>query len=367
MALLQYDKVYVFAPYKFATGGIELAHQLVDYLRNKNREAYIVYADIRDGKIVTNDLQVTEQYKKYNIVVAPEVEDFSSNVVVLPEAYLMVVPRYKNAQVCVWWMSVDNAIMWNDNFNDTFRFEKGIINKLGLFKRLGGNCIKGTPLWNVYCKYIKHEYVEPKKSFVNRFSLAKLKKEDYRLFHFYQATYIQQFLYEHHFDRVIKLTDYINPEIINNVDTTKKKENIILYNPSKGLKYTENLMATMSGYKFIALKGFNREQLNNLFDTAKLYIDFGPFPGKDRLPREAAIHKCCIVTGRFGASGYFEDVPIYGKYKFDMTHANYSEIKKCIDDIFANYNERVDDFKYLRESIMREQENFYREIDNIFI
>ena len=50
MALLQYDKVYVFAPYKFATGGIELAHQLVDYLRNKNREAYIVYADIRDGK-----------------------------------------------------------------------------------------------------------------------------------------------------------------------------------------------------------------------------------------------------------------------------------------------------------------------------
>ena len=30
----------------------------------------------------------------------------------------------------------------------------------------------------------------------------------------------------------------------------------------------------------------------------KLYIDFGGFPGKDRLPREAVMHDCCIITGK---------------------------------------------------------------------
>lgn len=197
--------------------------------------------------------------------------------------------------------------------------------------------------------------------------MSKVRREDHRLFHFYQATYIQSYLYKQKFDRVIRLTDYINPEILNNVDTTnKKKEDIILYNPSKGIRYTKKLMKKIPGYKFIALKGFTREQLNELFDKAKLYIDFGPFPGKDRLPREAAIHNCCIITGRFGASGFFEDVPIYGQYKFDMLHPNYNSIKERIDYIFAHYDECIKDFAYMRDVIKHEQENFYREIDNIF-
>lgn len=133
------------------------------------------------------------------------------------------------------------------------------------------------------------------------------------------------------------------------------------------MQYTQQLMNMMPGYKFIALRGFNREQLNDLFDSAKLYIDFGGFPGKDRLPREAAIHNCCIITGRFGASAYFEDVPIYGKYKFDMRHADYPAIKAKIDEIFANYDTCIKDFEYLRETIRHEQENFYREIENIFL
>jgi hypothetical protein len=197
--------------------------------------------------------------------------------------------------------------------------------------------------------------------------MKKLKKEDYRIVHFYQATYIQQFLYSQHLDCIISLSDYINPEILNNVDASIKKENIILYNPSKGICYTKKLIEQMPDYKFVALKGFDREQLNSIFDRAKLYIDFGPFPGKDRLPREAAIHNCCIITGKFGASRYFEDVPIYSKYKFDLTHASYNAIKQRIVETLTNYNDCIKDFEYMRQTIKKEQENFYREIDNIFI
>ena len=39
----KYNKIYVLAPFGYATGGVELSHQLVDYLRNKGESAYIVY------------------------------------------------------------------------------------------------------------------------------------------------------------------------------------------------------------------------------------------------------------------------------------------------------------------------------------
>lgn len=47
MSLLHYNKVFVLAPNKFASGGPELSHQLVDYLRNKGVDASIVYVTNR--------------------------------------------------------------------------------------------------------------------------------------------------------------------------------------------------------------------------------------------------------------------------------------------------------------------------------
>lgn len=367
MSLLHYKKVFVLAPNQYTSGGPELAHQLVDYLRNKGKEAYVVYVEVGENCREVADAQVPTPYQKYNIAVAPAVDDRPENVVVIPESFILAVPHYTKAQVCVWWMSVDNAISWDKNFKDCFQLEKDRKEKRRLLWYGIKDKLKDTFLWNIYCMLFRHGYEAPCKYFVDRYSLDRLKAEDHRLFHFYQAVYMQQFLYQHHFDRVMRLTDYINPEIINHVDSSKKKENIILYNPSKGMQYTQQLMDMMPGYKFIALRGFTREQLNDLFDSAKLYIDFGGFPGKDRLPREAAIHNCCIITGRFGASAYFEDVPIYGKYKFDMRHADYPAIKAKIDEIFANYDTCIKDFEYLRETIRHEQENFYREIENIFL
>lgn len=339
MGLLRYKKTYVLAPYHSATGGPELAHQLVDYLRNESKEAYIVYY-LDNGETATENLTVTKQYQKYNIEVASHVKDERSNVLIVPETCQFMIPWYKNIQICIWWMSVDNAFKGNLNFFDTIKFKRGILNKLRVVKYF--------------------------RKYVNNYSLKKLKQEDYRLTHFYQSTYAQQYLYGLGLNRVIRLTDYINPDILTNVNTNKKKENIILYNPSKGFRYTKKLIERMKGYKFIALKGFDRTQLNDLFDISKLYIDFGDFPGNDRLPREAAIHNCCIITGMFGASRFYEDVPIDNKYKFDMTHADYKGIRHRIDDIFENYEDRVKDFDYMRENIMKQQECFYREINNIF-
>ena len=367
MALLKYKKVYVMAPYKYATGGVELSHQLVDYLRENGKEAYIFYiSDLVTCKIVNDDNQVTEAYRKYNIAVANSIDDSPENIVVIPESFVMTIPFFKNVQICIWWMSVDNAFVGNGNFTDLWNHTQCFEQKMSMLINILKWMVKKTPLGPVIYKLKHKNFIRAKYPYPNIYSMEKISKEDIGLYHLCQATYSPQFLYSQHLDRIFRLTDYINPDIQKNVDTSVKKENIILFNPAKGFRYTKKLMKYMPEYKFIPLKGYTRNQLNHLFDQAKLYIDFGPFPGKDRLPREAAVHNCCIITGRFGASGFFEDIPINGRYKFDMLHANYSKIKSCIDDILSNYDVRINDFAYIRECIHHEQENFYREIDNIF-
>lgn len=95
--------------------------------------------------------------------------------------------------------------------------------------------------------------------------------------------------------------------------------------------------------------------------------DFGNFPGKDRLPREAVIHKCCIITGKNGASFFYEDLPIPEEYKIRTKMANLNKISSLIDDIFVHYNDRVGDFDFMRRMILDEHAIFVKEIENIFI
>ena len=79
----------------------------------------------------------------------------------------------------------------------------------------------------------------------------------------------------------------------------------------------DNFLYTFPDFHFFPLAGFNREQLATKFLESKLYIDFGHHPGKDRLPREAGIHGCCVITGLYGSASNAFDVNIPPAYKID--------------------------------------------------
>jgi len=81
------------------------------------------------------------------------------------------------------------------------------------------------------------------------------------------------------------------------------------------------------------------EEVTTLLHRAKIYIDFGPHPGMDRLPREAAIANCIVITNRSGAARYEEDVPIPSIYKvgpkFDV-----DEIHKLLKESLESYADK---------------------------
>lgn len=328
------------APYGGVTGGVELAHQLVDRLRDRGCNAYIVYSHWETQEISIRQ-DVTRQYEMYNIRTTKEIVDDESNILILPEIFFEFVLMYNRIQIGCWWMSVDNRYKVC-SFGDKFVFEKS-------------NCRRARLLFNYLFRGMYRDIKN---------NDALLKKKGDRILHLYQSHYAQYHLYSKGFGKILPLSDYINVELIGTIK--EKRKDIVLYNPLKGIDFTNKIIKKLPDVKFVPLRGLSRDELRTLLNTAKLYIDFGHFPGKDRLPREAAINGCCVITGTLGSSYFYEDVPIDKNYKFERSSVNLQIIVDKIKYVLKNYELCYHDFDIYRERIKNEKDVFYQEIDKLF-
>jgi len=339
---MAFKHIYILLPV-YCTGGPELGHQLIDILRQNGQDAYVVYCN-SDSILV--DEQTPQPYQKYDIQTSNYIEDSKDNVLILPEIYLCWALKYNHITIMCWWMSVDNftkgylpdtPIVWKTN-KSFYQNIRKIIHII----------ISRTPL-------VKNDI------------LSFLRKNKGRVIHLYQSEYAHQYIMRKKLGISMPLGDYINPEFIpkTHIDPSGK-EDIILYNPAKGLEFTQKVINALPQYQFVALKGYSRDELSLLMDRAKLYIDFGHFPGKDRLPRECALHDCCIITGRLGASAFTEDNPIPEQYKFDINVCDFFSIVMCIQNTMKNYDICLKDFKNYKSIISRELQVFRNEVDKLF-
>ena len=62
----------------------------------------------------------------------------------------------------------------------------------------------------------------------------------------------------------------------------------------------------------------SRAEVRKALCTVKVYADFGSHPGRDRMPREAALCGACVLTNRRGSANFAEDVPLPTLYKLDQ-------------------------------------------------
>lgn len=95
------------------------------------------------------------------------------------------------------------------------------------------------------------------------------------------------------------------------------RKNIVLHNAAKGGEFHARIKEACSGLDcdFVAISGLSREELKAVAMSAKVYIDFGHHPGRDRIPREMAACGLSVITGCEGTAGNEDDVPV-GKRKF---------------------------------------------------
>lgn len=312
--------IYIASPTGIATGGTELLQQLCFCLNNNRIPAKMLYY----GEYYNSPVAL--KFNEYNnpYILREEFNCVKGDILIVPETSIGLV--YKESKVLkkyIWWLSVDNYSMFNPQnakmkvraFMDRMVFNRCLHLVQSEYARL----------------YLEND--------------LKIKKQ--------RTYYLSDYLNQEYIDRSINALD-------------NARENNILYNPRKGFEFTKKIIKAIPEYNWIPLQGYSNQELHKLFSTSKVYIDFGHHPGKDRIPREAAICGCCIITGRKGAAYNDIDVPILNEFKFLDSESSIEDIHKKIIECMNNYNEEAKKFAEYISIIKSEKERFEKDVINVF-
>lgn len=344
--------VYIACPANVATGGPELLHQLGLELHKLGVNIYMYYIgheNLEMGKVVH------ENYQRYGLSYVLTFEDHSNNFLILPEAALDMVGQSNYINYIIWWLSVDYVYVRFDLINQ-------IYNRNSLLSRIVCKIIKLISM----LPFFKQLYQNYSKSLVIR--LINLTKRSTRYTHWAQSHYAMNFLHGIGVHNVEYISDYLRADFVEQAQyvNLKNKQDIVVYNPKKGMEFTQKIIKAAKGsIKFVPIENMTIQEVITLLASAKLYIDFGNHPGKDRIPREAAILGCCVITGLNGSAKFNKDLSIPDDYKFANKHRNLVPIIAKIQDTLINYNDCWYDFNYYREQIKGEQSEFLQAIHRL--
>lgn len=316
-----YKKIFVAAPGETVSGGPELLHQLVHELRSLGIEAYISYLP------GTQAFKKPTAYTAYDAVPAG-IEDEAGNLVIFPETLVGEALAIRRAQCAIWWLSVDYYLP---------RLHKNLLQDLMLMVLFR---LRGQRPWRI----------------------SSLRG----MLHFTQSAYAYSFLQDRGLPSRM-LTDYLSADHVSSNDS-RPRRNRVLYNPRKGFQTTALLMKANPDIEFMPLQGMTPAGVAQVLQESKLYIDFGFHPGKDRMPREAALAGCCVLVGRRGSAAYDADVDIPSPYKFDERRRDFlSLFRSTVLSVFAEFDRHTREFDAYRDTIRNEYEVFRAQVREIFL
>ena len=335
-------KAYIVCPYN-KSGGPRSLHQLGNKLVEKGIDVYMYYG--YRGKNYITDVPL---YSDSKAKVAKKIEDKKENILIVPESDTQWLNEYHSIKKVIWWLSLyfylENNIWWLSKFRTTFL---------------------NQPYFFSYLRYIHIKLKELHTSYI---SPENLKNIDY---HLYNCEYVHKYLLDHdiQMSNMSYLCGPIDIERDNKEKLFSDKKNLILYNPAKASPYfLKKILKYMNkyypSYKFKALKGMSHESVLRYLRKAKVYLDLGYFPGPERMPREASMNYCNIITSTVGAAANDEDIPIPKSFKFNLEKDNIPKICELIVDMCDNYRQYVHFYDKYRKKTISQINNFDSDINN---
>lgn len=323
--MAHYKKILIACPAGAVTGGPEALHQLCAHMNSLGLPAYMCYLPFDQLA------SAPKPYERYNTQAA-RYEDAPGNLIIFPEVDPMLALKVKHAQAALWWLSLENFLERRhvSPLYDKIRYMKRVIQGR---RPLGG----ARALRN--------------------------------LLHFSQTEHSSQYLQSCGI-KPIPLIDSINEDFLTHryLDRIDHKQDLILFNPTKGWSVTQTLIEAFPQWQFVPLRGLSRDQLSEKLYAAKLYIDFGHHPGRDRMPREAAMHGCCLITGRLGSASNAIDLPIPDQYKLDSSSSQFiMQFGAITSQVLNEFPNHYLAFNPYRQWLLNEPITFKKQITDFFI
>lgn len=322
MKIYSDTKVYILCHAKLYTGGPESLHQLASMLISFGVETYMVYTFNVGFPIDATD-PVHDELKKYHVPYTFNIDESPHNIVIMSEVATNIgLYVIKNCRRVIWWMSVDNFL---------------------------------SSIKNIFIDQLKAPLAAPLPKF---FYFDKTDNVE----HWTQSEYVRQFLRLNGVQEFRAVETHMSQTFLNRrVDLTAKK-NIVAYNPRKGFEITKNLIDFAPDIDWRPIEDMTPAQVQNLLAQAKVYIDFGNFPGRERLPREAALQHCVVITGKRGAAANDIDINIPDEFKFDDSTTDVQTVIEKIRDVFDNFPVAHAAQQAFRNKELSAQKNFAAQV-----
>ena len=340
--------IYVLCPPNSVTGGPDALHQMVYYLNRSGIPAKIAY--MMDTTLIRyEDIAIPEPYRCYvgSFMLDTGITDTEEDAVVIPEAFSSLARRYRRAKVFIWWLSVDN------NHVRDYRFRK----LLFLLK---------TPFFfaanRKNLKRAKQYYAFRLHNGPYRFGGRHGNTE-----HLCASHYAYDYVSSRTDEKVLLCIEPISKAFLDayRAGTPEgEREQVVLYNPRKSMPFVEQFTKHYPDIPFLPLTGMTQQELIEKYRQSMVYLDFGPFPGAERMPKEAVLFGCVVITGRNGASAFYEDVVIGDAYKFG--NDEYSAVYGRIRDIFGSYETAVKDMADYRRTVLSLETAFETSLRSVF-
>jgi len=326
MQVTKNTQIYILCPAAFHTGGPTLLHQLCATLRGMGMQAVMYYYP--SGVTPEDGIPVHPAYRSMMLPYVSSIQPRPENVLIYPETATYLVPRDFQIQRVLWWLSVDN---WLSNLNNYF--QQLVAQTDHLQMPLGDVEVLSNPT----------------------------------LTHWVQSEYARQFLRMNGVpeERIFYVSDYLEPEYLSRSQEAGAgpREDIVAFNPRKGTEFTIKLMESSLDLHWRPIENMTPAQVEAFLHRAKVYVDFGNHPGKDRIPREAAVCGCCVLTGRRGAAGNAVDMPIPESCKFADTEENVPAIVAKIRELLQNYASSIGLWESYRQKILQEPAQFRADVE----
>jgi hypothetical protein len=336
-------KFYVAAPIGDRTGGPEALALLVDSMRKKGVEAYLIPFRNFRGRVQH------PEYAKFDSPIVQEMPDH-------PDAHLVIgevspiesrkeLGRTVDSHIWMMWLSVNNSPL------PAARYYKATEGSCSMFPAGSGSVIP-SELWPYDDSEIDsgswrnwREARRRKGESVTQIVSAAIEAVSIRYAQSLmkreinfgtQSYYGQGFLRSMYNRDSFILTDYPQPASPVNVE---RERNVVSYNGAKGQWKINDLRRRLPEVDFVPIENMSFDQVRETLARSSIYVEIGNLPGRDRLPREAAnLGTPTILLSR--GSGYcWADFPLGERYRFAYTEDWADHMAPVIAETLADTSE----------------------------
>jgi hypothetical protein len=313
LLLGRFNTCSIFCP-PVITGGPEAIHQLSEFLNGIGIPCWITYCDrpiVRQGNTLLFPPLDTDRsrvaYGHYNPITRSEVEMRPDHLVILPEIMHHMTGGFAPAAVGVWWLSVDNARQRNPKLSD----------------------------------------LEWRESYFRANEII----------HFHHSVYAREFLRAHGVHSYA-LGDYTDRRFTATIPHGPGAGDSVCFNPAKGITLAQSFFTRHPDMSPLAIVRMGKAEVHAAFSHNAIYVDFGHFPGRDRMPREAAASGGVVFLHNKGSAAVYDDFPVPDSYRFDAEDVTSGRLYHRIQAVLADRQRHWGEQEMFRQEIRWERAAF---------